>query len=186
MAHWQISSMVTVIMDVHTPRIGSQGMRAEISRWLPDRSVLSHKRYRCPGTVTLGQPSLYRSHTTTINHSQTSTLMRRLPPPRRSPFEPRHQYPYDWPPPSFDGPVGKAAVIVSGLILLGLVVAMLSTAPGLAALIAAFAGIATAPVVVPYLVIRVVTATLERQRSSHQPIRDDTEPDIGTDPAADD
>jgi hypothetical protein len=83
-------------------------------------------------------------------------------------------------------PDGKAVMTVLGLILLGSVGTMLSNAPDLAAMIAAFAGIAIVPVVVPYLVVRIVTVTLERQYPLRRPVRDRTEPDTGADPAADD
>lgn len=85
--------------------------------------------------------------------------MKQPPPSRRSLFERKHRYPSNWLPP------GKVVTIVFGLPLFGLIVTMLSNAPGLAAMLAVFAGIATAPVIVPYLVVRAVTATLERQRT---------------------
>ena len=76
---------------------------------------------------------------------------------------------------------GTAVTIV--LVLLGV---MLYSAAGLVAGITAMAGVATAPVVVPYVVVRLVTAVLERQPLPHQPTPSISEPALTPEPSQDD
>ncbi|MFH5801124.1 hypothetical protein [Haladaptatus sp. CMAA 1911] len=67
------------------------------------------------------------------------------------------------------------------LALLGI---MLYVTPGLAGVIAAIAGIVSAPVVVPYIVVRLVTAILDRQTSARH-LTSRGEPALNPDPDRD-
>lgn len=76
------------------------------------------------------------------------------------------------------------AVIILEFPLLALLGIMLYVTPGLAGVIVAMAGIVSAPIVIPYIVVRLVTAILDRQTSArHSTSR--AEPTLNPEPDRD-
>jgi hypothetical protein len=79
---------------------------------------------------------------------------------RRSPHERTQQTTAQSPPVRRD-PIDVTVVVLLGLPVLAVYALVLSATPVLGALVAAFTGVVTLPVVGPYVVIRVVTLWLE-------------------------
>ena len=96
------------------------------------------------------------------------------PPRNRLPHEQSHQS-TGRPPPGQQDSIDAVVVILLGLPLYIVVGLLLSTAPSLAVVVAAIAGIATLSVVIPSVVIRLVTIVLERRSPNSESMRNDTE-----------
>ncbi|MCO8243454.1 MULTISPECIES: hypothetical protein [unclassified Haladaptatus] len=96
------------------------------------------------------------------------------PPRKRLPHEQSHQS-TGRPPPGQQDSIDAVVVTLLGLPLYLVVGLLVSTAPVLAVVVAAIAGIATLSVVIPYVTIRIVTIVLERRSPNSQSIRNNTE-----------
>ncbi|WP_231186473.1 hypothetical protein [Haladaptatus sp. DYF46] len=79
---------------------------------------------------------------------------------RRSPHE-RTQQTTTRPPPVRSDTINVAVVAVLGLPVIAVYALILSAAPTLAAIVAAFTAVVTLPIVGPYVVVRVVTRWVE-------------------------
>ncbi|WP_150123153.1 hypothetical protein [Haladaptatus sp. R4] len=96
------------------------------------------------------------------------------PPRKRLPHEQSNRN-TGRPPPGQQDSIDAVVVILLGLPLYLVVGLLLSTAPSLAVVIAAIAGISTLSVVIPSVVIRLVTIALERRSPNSASMRNDTE-----------